>query len=124
MTDIDLVVNLKLPETVLVEKCLGRRICSQCGKNFNVPNINVKGENGNPDISMDPLLPTPQCVSKLITHSDDAKAIVRERLRACYEKVLVEFRNKGANHVEWAKALKEHYVPGLRNCVFEISTNA
>ncbi|CAI9764383.1 unnamed protein product [Fraxinus pennsylvanica] len=32
-------------------------------------------------------------------------------------KVLVEYRNKDANHVEWAKALKELYVPGLRDYV-------
>ncbi|XP_076924573.1 cyclase-associated protein 1-like [Bidens hawaiensis] len=32
-------------------------------------------------------------------------------------KVLVEYRNKDSNHVEWARALKELYVPGLRNYV-------
>ncbi|CAN4112354.1 unnamed protein product [Withania somnifera] len=32
-------------------------------------------------------------------------------------KILVEFRNKDPNHVEWAKALKELYLPGLRNYV-------
>ncbi|XP_073270973.1 cyclase-associated protein 1-like [Primulina huaijiensis] len=32
-------------------------------------------------------------------------------------KILMEYRNKDANHVEWAKALKELYVPGLRDYV-------
>ncbi|XP_024979484.1 cyclase-associated protein 1 [Cynara cardunculus var. scolymus] len=32
-------------------------------------------------------------------------------------KVLVEYRNKDANHVEWARALKELYIPGLRDYV-------
>ncbi|KAJ0834597.1 putative cyclase-associated protein CAP/septum formation inhibitor MinC [Helianthus annuus] len=32
-------------------------------------------------------------------------------------KVLVEFKNKDPSHVEWAKALKELYVPGLRDYV-------
>ncbi|XP_073292720.1 cyclase-associated protein 1-like [Primulina huaijiensis] len=32
-------------------------------------------------------------------------------------KILLEYRNKDANHVEWAKALKELYVPGLRDYV-------
>ncbi|KAL8504570.1 hypothetical protein ACS0TY_015946 [Phlomoides rotata] len=86
VTHIDLVVNLKLPENVLLEKCLGRRICSQCGKNFNVADINVKGENGNPDISMAPLFPPSECMSKLITRSDDTEAIVKERLRIYNEK--------------------------------------
>uniref|UniRef100_A0A0E0GT13 Adenylyl cyclase-associated protein n=1 Tax=Oryza nivara TaxID=4536 RepID=A0A0E0GT13_ORYNI len=31
--------------------------------------------------------------------------------------VLVEYRNKDADHVEWAKALKELYMPGLRDFV-------
>ncbi|KAL2481460.1 Adenylate kinase 1 [Abeliophyllum distichum] len=118
VTDIDLVVNLKLPEKVLVEKCLGRRICSQCGKNFNVANINFKGENGNPDISMDPLLPPPQCVSKLITRSDDTEAIVRERLSVYYEKSqpvedfyrsqgkLMEFDLPGGVLESWPKLLE------------------
>ncbi|RDY12976.1 Cyclase-associated protein 1, partial [Mucuna pruriens] len=32
-------------------------------------------------------------------------------------KVLVEYKNKDSNHVEWAKALKELYLPGLRDYV-------
>ncbi|VFQ71853.1 unnamed protein product [Cuscuta campestris] len=32
-------------------------------------------------------------------------------------KILVEYRNKDPNHVEWAKALKELYLPGLREYV-------
>ncbi|XP_071698174.1 cyclase-associated protein 1-like [Rutidosis leptorrhynchoides] len=32
-------------------------------------------------------------------------------------KVLVEYKNKDAAHVEWVKALKELYVPGLRDYV-------
>ncbi|GJN09210.1 hypothetical protein PR202_ga27194 [Eleusine coracana subsp. coracana] len=67
VTDIDMVVNLKLREDVLVEKCLGRRICNQCGKNFNLACIDVKGENGLPAIYMAPLLPPNNCMSKLIT---------------------------------------------------------
>lgn len=31
--------------------------------------------------------------------------------------VLVEYKNKDTNHVEWAKALKELYLPGLRDYV-------
>nr|XP_043622057.1 cyclase-associated protein 1-like isoform X2 [Erigeron canadensis] len=32
-------------------------------------------------------------------------------------KVLVEYKNKEQDHIEWAKALKELYVPGLRDYV-------
>lgn len=93
MTDIDLVVNLKLPERVLVEKCLGRRICSECGKNFNVASIDVAGENGAPRICMAPLNPPSQCISKLTTRADDTEAIVKERLSIYWEKVLFQYLN-------------------------------
>lgn len=81
VTDIDMVVNLKLREDVLVEKCLGRRICNQCGKNFNVACIDVKGENGLPAIYMAPLLPPNNCMSKMTTRADDTEEVVRNRLR-------------------------------------------
>lgn len=87
--DIELVVNLKLREDILLEKCLGRRLCSECGKNFNVASINVKGENGNPGMTMAPLLPPPGCMSKLVTRADDVESVVKERLRIYYEKVLL-----------------------------------
>lgn len=38
---------------------------------------------------------------------------------SCYSdaQVLVEYRSKDPNHVEWAKAVKELYLPGLREYV-------
>ncbi|XP_031493562.1 probable adenylate kinase 1, chloroplastic [Nymphaea colorata] len=81
VTEIDLVINLKLREDVLIAKCLGRRICGQCGGNFNVASINIEGENGTPGIYMAPLLPPPHCASKLITRADDTEEVVKERLR-------------------------------------------
>ncbi|KAK6244773.1 hypothetical protein QUC31_011182 [Theobroma cacao] len=118
VTDIDLVVNLRLPESVLIEKCLGRRICSQCGKNFNVASINVKGQNGNPGISMAPLLPPSHCMSKLVTRSDDTEKVVKERLRIYNEKSqpledyylnkgkLMEFDLPGGIPESWPKLLE------------------
>ncbi|XP_043707865.1 adenylate kinase 1, chloroplastic-like [Telopea speciosissima] len=118
VTDIDLVINLKLREDVLLEKCLGRRICSQCGGNFNVANIDIKGENGRPGIYMAPLLPPPHCASKLITRSDDTEAVVKERLRI-YDEMsqpveefyrsrgkLLEFDLPGGIPESWPKLLQ------------------
>ncbi|WOK94806.1 hypothetical protein Cni_G03511 [Canna indica] len=98
VTEIDLVVNLKLREDILLAKCLGRRICSQCGGNFNVASIDIKGENGKPDISMAPLLPPEHCMSKLITRADDTEKVVKERLRVYHDlsQPVEEFyRNRG-----------------------------
>nr|XP_043633931.1 adenylate kinase 1, chloroplastic-like [Erigeron canadensis] len=85
VTEIDLVVNLKLREDVLIEKCLGRRICSECGKGFNVASIHVNAENGLPEMKMPPLLPPPHCESKLTTRADDTKPVILERLRVYKE---------------------------------------
>lgn len=89
VTDIDLVVNLKLREEALLAKCLGRRICSECGGNYNVACIDIKGENGSPGLYMAPLLPPPHCASKLITRSDDTEEVVKERLRIYCEMVFL-----------------------------------
>lgn len=35
----------------------------------------------------------------------------------CKIQILVEYKSKDPNHVEWAKALKELYLPGLRDYV-------
>ncbi|KAH6760346.1 adenosine kinase [Perilla frutescens var. hirtella] len=85
VTDIDLVINLKLREEALIAKCLGRRICSECNGNYNVACIDIKGEDGTPRMYMPPLLPPPQCESKLITRSDDNEEVVKERLRVYSE---------------------------------------
>lgn len=89
VADIDLVVNLKLREDVLVTKCLGRRICSQCGGNFNVASIDVDGYGNVPRIYMAPLLPPPSCSSKMIIRADDTEEVVRARLRVYYEEVIM-----------------------------------
>eukprot|EP00252_Welwitschia_mirabilis_P024940 TRINITY_DN761_c0_g2_i1.p1 TRINITY_DN761_c0_g2~~TRINITY_DN761_c0_g2_i1.p1 ORF type:complete len:285 (+),score=67.06 TRINITY_DN761_c0_g2_i1:182-1036(+) len=117
VTEIDLVVNLKLREDVLVQKCLGRRICSQCGNNFNVASINMDAKDGKPAIYMAPLLPPLGCESKLITRADDTEEIVRERLRIYHEKSqpveefyrgrgkLLEFDLPGGIPESWPKLL-------------------
>ncbi|XWS11421.1 hypothetical protein CRYUN_Cryun38cG0082000 [Craigia yunnanensis] len=51
----------------------------------NASSINLKGQKGNPGISMAPLLPPSSCRSKLITRSDDTE-VVKERLRIYNEK--------------------------------------
>lgn len=88
VTNIDLVINLKLREEALIAKCLGRRTCSECGGNYNVACIDIEGEDGNPRMYMPPLLPPPQCESKLITRSDDNEEVVKARLRVYNELVI------------------------------------
>ena len=37
--EIDLVINTTLDNDILVKKLLGRRVCGDCGKNYNVCSI-------------------------------------------------------------------------------------
>lgn len=87
VAEMDLVVNLKLREDALIAKCLGRRICSQCGGNFNVARIDFEESAGSPRIFMPPLLPPPSCASKMTIRPDDTEEVVRARLRVYNEEV-------------------------------------
>ncbi|KAL6960189.1 adenylate kinase [Sarracenia purpurea var. burkii] len=118
VTDIDLVINLKLREEALLAKCLGRRICSECGGNYNVACIDLKSDDGSPGMYMAPLLPPPHCMSKLITRSDDTEEVIKERLRIYNEMSrpveefyrsrgkLLEFDLPGGIPESWPKLLQ------------------
>ena len=67
---------------VLIEKCLGRRLCSCCGKSFNVADINLPASaSGEPAITMPPLNPPASCVPYLEMRSDDNYATIKRRLK-------------------------------------------
>lgn len=79
--DVHLAVNLDLREDVLVDKCLGRRLCSKCGANYNVADINVPaGENGEAAITMPPLSPPASCEAHMVTREDDTMETIMKRL--------------------------------------------
>ena len=74
------VLNITLPEHVLMKKMLARRVCADCGRGYNVADIQ-EGE-----LVMPPLLPKPsdceRCVGKprLVVREDDTAAVVAERM--------------------------------------------
>lgn len=83
--NIDLVVNFFNLDEIVVAKIMGRRICPECNKNFNVTDIDFSG------YRMPPLLPKGDdptvCDNashshpvKLVQRADDKEEIVRERL--------------------------------------------
>jgi adenylate kinase len=81
VADVQLALNLDLREEVLLEKCLGRRICNKCGKNYNVADINLEASNGRAAIVMPPLTPPPECADHMEQRSDDTKETILNRLR-------------------------------------------
>ena len=76
---IDVVLNLSLPQDMLVEKAISRRVCKGCGQGYNLANIK-KGE-----YDMPPLLPKVEgkcdkCNNVLIQRADDTVEIITNRL--------------------------------------------
>ena len=94
--DVSRVINITLPERVLVTKLLGRRVCGDCGKNYNVAAI-LDGP-----LDMPPLLPKPadceRCkgAPRLTVREDDTAAVVEERMRVYYEQTapLIDYYSK------------------------------
>ncbi|CAI7750631.1 unnamed protein product [Closterium sp. NIES-53] len=85
MTQIDLAVNLTLREEVLVQKMLGRRLCSDCGGNYNIANIDFPAQDGKPAIFMPPLPAPAGCEGKLVQRADDTEETVLARLKVYEE---------------------------------------
>lgn len=73
--DIQLAVNLSLREEVLIEKCMGRRICRKCGKGWNLADIYLPGGDGRPAIVMPPLDPPVDCRGFMEQREDDKEAV-------------------------------------------------
>ncbi|CAI5508356.1 unnamed protein product [Closterium sp. Naga37s-1] len=96
MTQIDLAVNLTLREEVLVQKMLGRRLCSDCGGNYNVANIDIPAQDGKPAIFMPPLPAPAGCEGKLVQRADDTEETVLARLKVYEElsKPVEDFYNE------------------------------
>ena len=80
--DIQLAVNLSLRQEVLIEKCMGRRICRKCGKGWNLADIYLPGGDGRPPIVMPPLDPPVDCRPFMEQREDDKEAVCC-RVRAC-----------------------------------------
>lgn len=79
--NVRLALDLDLREEVLLEKCLGRRICSKCGKNYNIADIKLPASDGRSEIIMPPLPPPPECEPYMEQRHDDTEEVIRRRLQ-------------------------------------------
>lgn len=84
---LDSVINLTQSEEIIVRKISGRRVCSQCGANYNLEYIKEEG------LDMPPILPKVEGVcdscgahDSLVQRPDDNREVVLRRL--------VEYRNE------------------------------
>jgi adenylate kinase len=78
---VDVVLNFTLEEAILVEKACARRKCGECGKGYNVADIDYTTKSGM-RIIMPPLSPPEKCVGKMTMRDDDKEETVRARLEA------------------------------------------
>jgi adenylate kinase len=101
ITKIDAIIKLNIHEEILVEKMLGRRICSnpKCDGNYNIANIHKVVEGI--EYYLPALLPKndmkcDKCGSPLIQREDDKEEIIRQRIRIYEEqtKPVIEFFKK------------------------------
>jgi len=86
LTPIDAVINLVVPEHVIVARLSSRRVCKNCGTIYNVLFLKPKVEDM-----------CDKCGGPLIQRDDDMPEVIRERLKL-YEattKPLLEFFEEG-----------------------------
>lgn len=81
ISKIDVVMNIELPEDILIEKISARRTCRNCGDLYNIASIDREG------IKMPPMLPKVEgkcdkCGGELYQRDDDKPEVIKERLEA------------------------------------------
>jgi len=84
LVKIDLVINLKIHEKILVEKLSARRICINCGEIYNIADIKETIDGVKYDMS--PMLPKTlgicdKCGGKLVQRKDDSVKVIKARLK-------------------------------------------
>jgi adenylate kinase len=100
ITNIDAVINLVIPEWVLIKKILGRRTCTNCGDIYNIADIKF---GPNKRYHMPPILPKiedicDKCGGKLSSRSDESEDVIKNRLKVYKEQtkpLIAYYKKKG-----------------------------
>ena len=75
--DIDVVINIYVPEETIIERASGRRYCPKCGATFHVKYNPPKNESG--------ALRCTECGEPVSIRDDDKEEVVRHRLEVYHE---------------------------------------
>ncbi len=87
ITKIDAVINLVVPEWILIERLTSRRTCKKCGKIYNILYLKPKKE-GICD----------ECGGELVQRSDEVEEVIKHRLKVFDDQIkplLKHYRDKG-----------------------------
>jgi len=91
IVDIDVIINLILPEKILIEKISARRICKKCGDIYNIADIHETIDGIKyilPPMSPKRLGVCDKCGGELYQRDDDKTEVVKDRMKV-YEKQTV-----------------------------------
>jgi adenylate kinase len=83
ITKIDGILNLILPDEILIEKLSARRVCEKCGDIYNVADISREVDGVRyilPPMSPKVAGKCDKCGSAIIQRPDDAAEVIKERL--------------------------------------------
>ena len=75
--DIDAVLNIYVPDDVIVERSAGRRYCPKCGATYHVEYNPPEGEGENAVCA--------ECKTPVAIRDDDKREVVRQRLEVYHE---------------------------------------
>ena len=75
--DIDVVINIYVPDETIIERSAGRRFCPKCGATFHVKYNPPKGEGENAVCT--------ECGAAVAIRDDDKEEVVRHRLEVYHE---------------------------------------
>jgi adenylate kinase len=70
ITKIDVIIQLTVPESIIVERLSTRRICKNCGEVYNIRYLKPKNENV-----------CDKCGGPLYQRTDDTASVIRERFK-------------------------------------------
>ncbi|XP_002992707.2 adenylate kinase [Selaginella moellendorffii] len=112
IADVHVAVNFAQEREVLIQKCLGRRVCGECGRVFSMADVSVG------DLRMPAIPPPIQCLDKMVTRKDDSEQSIQKRLQVYDEESkpvedfyrkqgkLVNFDVRGGVSESWPKLLQ------------------
>jgi len=88
IVDIDVIINLIVPEKILIEKISARRICRKCGEIYNIADIHETIDGV--EYILPPMNPKKsgicdKCGGELFQRDDDKPEVVKDRMQV-YEK--------------------------------------
>ncbi len=89
--DIDKVIDIEVDDEIIYKRMVGRRICSKCGKTYNIDLNVLPKKDGICDV----------CSGDLIQRADDKLETVKERLKVYYDQthVLKDYYDKQGKRV-------------------------